>query len=141
MKIETLMRAAVVAALVVPGAALAQTTTTTTVEDTSGASTAVGAGTGAAIGAVAGGPVGALIGAVVGGAGGAAVDPGPRVTSYVTQHPVEPVMLQGDLVVGAGIPDAVTLVDVPDSTFAYTYVNGVPVIVERSNRRIVQIVQ
>lgn len=33
------------------------------------------------------------------------------------------------------------LTEIPDSTFSYAYINGVPVIVERQGRRIVQIIR
>ncbi|TKA96811.1 DUF1236 domain-containing protein, partial [Cereibacter changlensis] len=91
--------------------------------------------------AAVGGPVGALIGAAIGAGGGAALDPGETVTTYVTTNPVEPVYLEGDLVVGAGVPDVVVLQEVPETEYSYAYVNGVPVIVNPADRRIVQIIQ
>lgn len=110
------------------------------VKDTT-AGSAVGGGTmGALLGAVMGGPVGAVAGAAIGGAAGAATDPGPEVTSYVIEHPVEPVYLQGEVVRGAGLPETVTLYPVPDSEFSYVYVNNLPVLVD-SDRRIVRIVR
>lgn len=101
----------------------------------------IGGGTvGAVVGALVGGPFGAAVGAAVGmGAGGLA----PRATTvtYVQENPVEPVYLDGEVVVGAGLPEAVILQPVPESEFRYAYVNGVPVIVEPTERRIVQIVR
>lgn len=111
-----------------------------TYEDQSQEGAAVGAATGAAAGAMVGGPVGALIGAVLGGGIGSTV-PDKEVTTYVISNPVEPVYLDGEVVVGAGIPDTVMLSDVPDSEYSYAYVNGVPVIVERKQRQIVYIVR
>jgi len=35
----------------------------------------------------------------------------------------------------------VTLSEVPDSTYSYAYINGVPVIVDREGRRIVRIIR
>lgn len=109
--------------------------------DTSAESTAAGGATGAVAGAIIAGPVGALVGAIVGASAGAAVDPGPTVTSYVRENPQDVIYVDGEVVVGAGLPETVTLTEVPDSTFSYAYINGVPVVVEREGRRIVQIIR
>lgn len=69
------------------------------------------------------------------------IDPGDNVRRYVIGNPVEPLYLEGEVVPGARIPDAIDLRQVPDSTYSYAYVNGVPVIVEPSDRRIVYIVR
>ena len=113
---------------------------TVTYEDQSEEGAAVGVATGAAAGAMVAGPVGALVGAVLGGAVGSTA-PDQKVTTYVTGNPVEPVYLDGEVVVGAGIPETVVLSEVPDSEYSYAYVNGVPVIVERKQRQIVYIVR
>ncbi len=63
------------------------------------------------------------------------------MTTYVRTNPVNPIYLDGEVVVGAGIPETVQLSEVPESTYYYAYVNGVPVLVERSTRRIVYIVR
>jgi uncharacterized protein YraI len=65
--------------------------------------------------------------------------PPPAVQTYVVQNPVDPVYLSGEVVVGAGIPDTVRLVQVPDSQYDYVYVNGQPVLVDPSTRRIVYV--
>ncbi|MCQ0971383.1 DUF1236 domain-containing protein [Paracoccus sp. TK19116] len=107
-------------------------------EDTNAAQdTAVGGATGAAMGALVGGPVGA-----VGGSTGAAanVEPAPEVQTYVVENPQEPVILDGEVVVGAGVPDTVTLYDVPDyPDYRYVTINGQTVLVEPDNRQIVYI--
>jgi hypothetical protein len=109
--------------------------------DTTGES-ALGAGTvGMLAGAVVGGPVGAAIGGLAGASAGAASDPGEQVTTYVRTNPVEQIYLDGEVVVGAGIPETVTLQDVPDSEFSYAYVNGVPVVVDTESRQIVHILR
>lgn len=100
-----------------------------------------GAATGAVAGAIIGGPVGAIIGAAVGMTMGDAITPEERVTTYVRANPVEPVYLDGEVVVGAGIPETVTLSEVPDSEYYYAYINGVPVLVEREQRRVVYVVR
>lgn len=114
---------------------------TVTYEDKSAEGAAVGGTTGAIAGAMIAGPVGALVGVVLGGGLGAVAAPDEKVTTYVTGNPVEPIYLNGEVVVGAGIPEAVTLSEVPDSEYSYAYINGVPVIVERKQRQIVYIVR
>lgn len=96
---------------------------------------------GALAGGLVGGPVGAVVGAVVGMGVGNAATPEERVTTYVVQNPVDPIYLDGEVVVGAGIPETVTLAEVPDSPYYYAYVNGTRVLVEREQRRIVYIVR
>lgn len=110
---------------------------------TSGA--AAGVATGVVAGAIIGGPVGAAIGGVVGattgGVIGEAVAPTPVVREYVITNKVEPVYLEGEVVVGAGLPDTVTLNPVPDYEYEYAYVNGQPVLVDPGSRRIVSVVR
>lgn len=113
---------------------------TITYEKSPDAATGGGA-TGAVAGAMLGGPVGAIIGAAVGMTLGDAVTPEERVTTYVRANPVEPIFLEGEVVVGAGIPETVTLSEVPDSEYYYAYVNGVPVLVEREQRRVVYVMR
>ncbi len=95
---------------------------------------------GAAAGAlIVGGPVAVAAGAALGIVGGAAVEPDQTVITYVTQNPVEPVFVNGEVVVGAGVPDAVTLYPVPDADLQYVNLNGQYVFVEPEDRRIVYI--
>ena len=103
----------------------------------------VGAGTGAIAGALLGGPAGAAagaaaVGALAGGVIGADV-PSETVT-YIRQNPVDPIYLEGEVVVGAGIPEGVEVYTVPEATYRYANVNGQPVIVDEE-RRIVQVVR
>lgn len=65
--------------------------------------------------------------------------PPPTVGAYVQGHPVQPVTLNGEVVVGAGLPQDVALAPVPDYDYNYAYVNQVPVLVEPTTRRIVYI--
>ncbi len=112
-----------------------------TYEDKNAEGAAVGGAAGAVAGAMVAGPVGALVGVILGGGLGAAAAPDEKVTTYVTGNPVEPIYLDGEVVVGAGIPETVTLSEVPDSEYSYAYINGLPVIVERKQRQIVYIVR
>jgi len=113
---------------------------TVTYED-SGETAALTGASGALAGALVGGPVGALVGAVVGIGAGAMAAPDDRVVTYVRTNPVEPLYLDGEIVVGAGIPETVTLAEVPDSDYYYTNINGVPVIVQREDRRVIHIIR
>ncbi|MCC5973016.1 MAG: DUF1236 domain-containing protein [Rubellimicrobium sp.] len=112
---------------------------TLTYEDTTDGSIAAGGAAGILMGALIAGPVGAAVGAIVGGSAGALADPGPQVTGYVLSNPVETIYLDGEVVVGAGIPDGVTLLQVPETEYTYAYINGVPVIVEPTARRVIHI--
>ncbi|WP_422030838.1 DUF1236 domain-containing protein [Roseovarius sp.] len=115
--------------------------TTVTYEDNNADDVAAGGAAGGLIGAIAGGPVGAAAGAVVGGALGGASDPGEETIVYVRENPVEPVYLEGEVVTGVQLPVAVTLTTVPTSEYRYAYVNGVPVVVDPAERRVVYIVR
>jgi uncharacterized protein YraI len=67
-------------------------------------------------------------------------NPPPQVGTYIVSNPVDPVYLQGEVVVGAGLPETVQLRPVPDySTYRYVYVNGQPVLVDPVSRRIVYV--
>lgn len=108
-----------------------------------------GAAGGAIVGALVGGPVGAVVGGIAGAAAGGAtgatvgalVDPPEQVRTYVTTQQVDPVYLEGEVVVGAGVPDNVELRTVPDYEYRYAYINGQRVLVEPSSRRIVYVVR
>lgn len=107
-----------------------------------GQNTAVGGATGAAMGALIAGPLGAVAGAAIGGGAAAAAqpEPAPEVQTYVTTNAVDPVVLDGEVVIGAGVPEAVTLHDVPDyPDYRYALINGQYVLVNPSDRQIVYI--
>ena len=111
-----------------------------TYEEPSGG-TAAGAATGAVAGALIGGPIGAVVGGVAGAAAGTAIDPPDQVRTYVTTNQVDPIYLEGDVVVGAGLPETVELVEVPDYEYRYAYINGQPVLVDPGTRRIVYVIR
>jgi hypothetical protein len=62
----------------------------------------IDAAAGAAIGGAAGGVSGAATGAVVD-----AINPPDQVTTYVRSNSVDPVYLEGEVGVGAGLPETV----------------------------------
>lgn len=99
---------------------------TVTYEDSGGA--VVGTVTDAVAGAMIAGPVGAAvasaIGAGTGARAGAVIDPPETARTYVTSNPVDQVYLDGEIVVGAGVPNTVTLQNIPDYDYQYVYING-----------------
>jgi hypothetical protein len=116
----------------------------------SAAGTATGAAGGAVTGAIVGGPVGAAVGGVIGAIIGTAIDPPPpQVVAYVeAQQPAPEVVLQGNLAVGATIPDTVVLYPIPpdvyvpsdNHVYAYAYINGQRVIIDTETHAIVALV-
>lgn len=99
-----------------------------------GEGAAAGAATGAVAGALIAGSIGAAVGvaagAAAGGTAGAVIDPPAEVRTYVTSNPVDPAYLEGEVVVGAGLPATVELREVPNYEHRYVYVDGQPVLVE-----------
>jgi uncharacterized protein YraI len=67
------------------------------------------------------------------------VNPPPTVRSYVIEHPAQPAYLNGEVVVGAGLPEDVALQPVPDYDYEYAYINRMPVLVQPQTRRIVYV--
>jgi hypothetical protein len=97
----------------------------------------VGGATGAATGAVIGGPVGAAVGGVVGAAIGAGSVP-HHVRTYIVEHPVESVRIQGRIERGAELPDSVVIHEIPqDPDYGYVYVDQRPVVVKMDSRKVV----
>jgi len=133
-KILTLSASAALLALI-PAIASAQSGTT---------SGAVG---GAITGAIVGGPVGAVIGGVIGAVVGTVVAPPATVISYVATQNAPPVVLQGNVVVGATLPQATVLYPIPrevyvpsdNHVYTYAFINGQRVVVDANTRVIVAI--
>lgn len=96
-----------------------------------------GAATGAVAGAFIGGPVGAAVGGAAGLIVGDQID--PAVTTYVESNPVEPVYLDGEAVVGARVPETVTLYEIPDARYRYVYANGQPILIDADSRQVVYV--
>jgi uncharacterized protein YraI len=116
----------------------------TTYEDGSGDEGALAGGAaGAVAGALIGGPIGAVIGGAAGvaagGTTGTVIDPPETVTTFVQSNAVEPVYLEGEVVVGAQVPETVQLTPVPDYEYQYVNVNSQPVLVDPANRQIVYV--
>lgn len=69
-----------------------------------------------------------------------AIEPTSATQTYVQANTQPPVILDGEVVVGAGVPDTVTLYDIPDQPdLKYVTINGQVVLVSPSDRRIVYI--
>lgn len=105
--------------------------------------TAAGMAGGAATGAVIGGPVGAVVGGAAGAILGTAIDPPPPpVVTYVQQQPLTgSVVVDGEVAVGAALPEVVVLQPVPDyQTYSYAVVNDQYVIADANTRQVVQII-
>ncbi|WP_011582654.1 MULTISPECIES: DUF1236 domain-containing protein [Chelativorans] len=120
------------------------TVTYETTASTDGAGALTGATTGAVAGAIIGGPVGAAVGGAAGAVAGGAIDtvtPPERVVSYVRQNEAQPVYLEGEVVVGAQLPETVAVQEIPDYEYRYVYVNNQPVLVEPQSRRIVYVMR
>lgn len=64
------------------------------------------------------------------------------VTTYVTQQQVEDTTIDGDITVGAALPDKVVIKNVPDNDdFGYAFVNKKRVIVSPKTRKVIRIVE
>src|SRR5258707_5643357 len=106
---------------------------------------------GAREGERAAGPVGAIVGGTIGGVVGGVtgilgVDERPRFHRYVVEQHRPSHRYQGDVRVGAELPEAgVTYYDVPQEygarEYRYTVVNDRPVLVDPHTRRIVEVVE
>ncbi len=68
-----------------------------------------------------------------------AITPPETVRTYIDETPMDPVYLEGEVVVGASIPETVTFTEVPDYEYRYTRINGQPVLVDPGTRRIVYV--
>lgn len=114
---------------------------TETYESPSDAGAALGSTAGAVMGSLIGGPAAVGAGFILGGLAGATADPEEVTITYVEEHPLEPVYVQGEVVLGARIPAEVALTPVPDSDYSYVALNNNVVLVEPVEREIVYIVR
>jgi uncharacterized protein YcfJ len=138
-------------AIALAGTAYAQepAPTDTTPKDnttSAGGGAIVGGTAGAVTGAVVGGPVGAVVGGVagaaIGGSAEAMTQPPPEtVTTYIRANRSEPVVVEGDVVVGTTLPETVVLSEVPDYEYRYVYVDQRPMLVEPQTRKVVYVIE
>lgn len=64
----------------------------------------------------------------------------PNVQTWGTQQAVPDVVYEGDLVVGAVLPDTVTLIEVPDdAALRWAYLNGKRVVVLPDTRTVIAV--
>ena len=94
--------------------------------------------------AMAGVLVGRPLGEAIGGAAGAAFTPPEAVVAMLqNQGPPDPgdaLFLEGEIVVGAAVPDTLTLTPVPDfPQFAFAHINGRWVLIDPTARTILYI--
>ncbi len=68
-----------------------------------------------------------------------AIEPPATVRTYIDGNPSDPVYLDGEVVLGATVPETVTFREIPDYQYRYVRVNGQPVLVEPQTRRIVYV--
>lgn len=103
--------------------------------------TVSGAAGGAVTGAIVGGPVGAAVGGIAGATLGTILDPPPsEVRRVVVERPVDSIQVGQPIVVGQPLPRDLVLQPVPGyEAYAYTYVDGQPVIVDTNTYTVVQI--
>jgi uncharacterized protein YraI len=106
------------------------------------ADAAVGAGAGAAFAAaLIGGPAAIAAGAALGAATAGAIGEDSPEYQYVLNNPTDNIYMDGEVVQGAGIPEEVELVVIPDTQYSYLTVNNLPVIIDNETRQIVRIVR
>lgn len=105
--------------------------------------------------AAAGGTLGALAAFALGGpaatialsgvagtvAADLAVEPAEETYVFVTANPVEPVFLDGEVVVGATVPDDIETYELPQEEFRYLNVNNNAVVVDAESNTIVAVLQ
>lgn len=69
------------------------------------------------------------------------IAPPPEVLTYIDRTPMETVTYDGDVVVGATLPESVVLARVPDYQYSYVRINDRPMLVDPQSRRIVYVYQ
>ncbi|KIN72778.1 DUF1236 domain-containing protein [Sulfitobacter guttiformis] len=112
-------------------------------EDNQREGLAVGATLGVLAGVAVGGPIGGIVaGGILGGAAGSAVAaPDEKTVTYITSNPVETVYLDGEVVVGAGVPSTVPTFELPQAEYRYVNINGQTVIVDAETNAIVRVIR
>jgi uncharacterized protein YraI len=69
------------------------------------------------------------------------IAPPPNVVSYMTMQAIQPVIVNGEVMVGATLPPAAPVYQIPSSPYVFSYVNGQRVLVEPTARKIVYVVR
>jgi hypothetical protein len=67
------------------------------------------------------------------------IEPPPQVQTYVRTRKVEPIIIEGEPVVGATLPRDIVAHPVPQYQYGYTVVNGRVVLVEQGTNKIVYV--
>jgi hypothetical protein len=52
------------------------------------------------------------------------IAPPPNVVSYVTMQAIQPVIVNGEVMIGATLPAAAPVYPIPSSPYVFAYVNG-----------------
>ena len=82
----------------------------------------------------------ASVGVVVGANGHVeAIVPEPAVIDYIAATPVNLYAVQGEIVVGAVLPEEIVLAEIPNSPYGYALLNGLTVLVDPTSRAVVYI--
>lgn len=68
-----------------------------------------------------------------------AITPPEEVRTYIDDNPIDTVQLNGDVVVGATVPQNVEVHRIPHYQYSYVEVNDQPVLVDPGSRRIVYV--
>lgn len=99
----------------------------------------VGGAAGGTIGFLLGGPIGAIIGGWTGAVIGADAAVSAESVKFAGENPVEPVLIEGDITVGAVVPAEVTIHAIEgDDKFGYFYANNRVWIVDLETSTVVQ---
>jgi len=69
------------------------------------------------------------------------IAPPAEVITYVTRQTVAPVIVNGEVMIGAALPAAAPVYDIPASNYDFAYVNGQRVLIDPTARRIVYVVR
>ncbi|RVT84360.1 DUF1236 domain-containing protein [Rhodobacteraceae bacterium CCMM004] len=86
-------------------------------------------------------PVSATTGRLLAPVDTVAVEPSPAIRAFVEGNPLPPLFLDGEVMLGVGIPEGVTLYPVPDSDLTYLYLNNELALIDPGTRRIVGILR
>jgi uncharacterized protein YraI len=81
-----------------------------------------------------------VVGEVVGAKGYVeAISPAEPVSAYVIAQAIDTVYVNGEVVVGAVVPETVPLYAIPESEYTFTSVNGQNVLIDKDTRKVVYI--